>query len=78
MGNDDTNQPGPSTKQEGKKERSNDGFMDKAVAAVFQDLDNIAKDRIRDLNNHQASPATPPFFPPDYQHLKKTPLSAGS
>ena len=67
MGNDDSNQPGPSArsskKDEGKKDKSTDDFMDKAVAAVFQDLDDIAKDRIRDLNNRQAITCNPAILP---------------
>ena len=66
MGNEDTNQPGPSNsppKDEGKKERSKDGFLDKAAAVVFQGLDDKARDQIRDLNNCQAITCNPAVLP---------------
>ena len=81
MGNEDTNQPGPSNsppKDEGKKERSKDGFLDKAAAVVFQGLDDKARDQIRDLNNCKAITCNPAFFLPDCPPLKTTNPLVGS
>ena len=66
MGNEETPQPGPSNsppKDEGKKEKFKSNFLDKAAAVIFQDIDEKARDQIRDLNNRQAIICNPAVLP---------------